>query len=130
VAALSESVGRWVAVEAYARMLNGDAQFRVVRYNARQCTHHTIITNRGPGSVMVGKDKPAFHASHHVTAITFLIIGIIATGILFVFTLVLNQNHTALAQQQPTGISFQIDNMTFSHHTASVNGIQLHYVIG
>ncbi len=23
-----------------------------------------------------------------------------------------------------------MDNMTFSHHTASVNGIQLHYVIG
>jgi len=48
------------------------------------------------------------------------------------FTLVLNQDHTAMAQQQqPTleGISFQIDNMTFSHHMASVNGIQLHYVI-
>ena len=27
-------------------------------------------------------------------------------------------------------ISFQMDNMTFSHHTASVNGIQMHYVIG
>jgi pimeloyl-ACP methyl ester carboxylesterase len=92
-----------------------------------------LITNRGPGSVMVGKDKSTFHASHHVTAITFLLIGIIATGILFAFTLVLNQNHTAMAQQQqPTleGISFQIDNMTFSHHTASVNGIQMHYVIG
>jgi pimeloyl-ACP methyl ester carboxylesterase len=25
---------------------------------------------------------------------------------------------------------FEIDNMTFSHHTASVNGIQMHYVIG
>ena len=33
-------------------------------------------------------------------------------------------------QQQPTGIYISIDNMTFSHHTASVNGIQLHYVIG
>ena len=33
-------------------------------------------------------------------------------------------------QQQLTGISFVIDNMTFFHHTASVNGIQLHYVIG
>jgi pimeloyl-ACP methyl ester carboxylesterase len=67
-----------------------------------------------------------------VTAIKFLLIGIIATGI-FAFTLVLNQNYTAMAQQQqPTleGISFQIDNMTFSHNTASVNGIQLHYVIG
>ena len=93
-----------------------------------------LITNRGPGSVMSKKDKSTFHVSHHVTAITFLLIGIIATGILFAFTLVLNQNHTAMAQQQqqPTleGISFQIDNMTFSHHTTSVNGIQLHYVIG
>jgi alpha-beta hydrolase superfamily lysophospholipase len=68
-----------------------------------------------------------------VSAITFLIIGIIASSILFAFTLVLNQNHTAMAQQQqPTleGISFQIDNMTFSHNTASINGIQMHYVIG
>jgi hypothetical protein len=84
---------------------------------------------------MYGKDKsdkPTFHATYHVTAITFLIIGIIATGILFAFTLVLNQNHTAMAQQQPTleGTSFQIDNMTFSHHMATVNGIQMHYVIG
>ncbi|MGB8036184.1 MAG: hypothetical protein WCF03_20405, partial [Nitrososphaeraceae archaeon] len=59
----------------------------------------------------------------------FLITGIILTGI-FVCTFVLNQNHnTAMAQQQLTGTSFQLDNMTFSHHTASVNGIQLHYVI-
>jgi alpha-beta hydrolase superfamily lysophospholipase len=68
-----------------------------------------------------------------VTALTFLIIGIIVTSILFAFTLVLNQNHTAIAQQQqPTleGISFDIDTVTFSHHMASVNGIQLHYVIG
>src|SRR5919107_3189722 len=28
------------------------------------------------------------------------------------------------------GISFEIDNVTFSHHMASVNGIQIHYVIG
>ncbi|MFL6425672.1 MAG: alpha/beta fold hydrolase, partial [Nitrososphaeraceae archaeon] len=79
---------------------------------------------------MVEKDKLSFHASRHMTAITFLIIGIITTGILFVFTFVLNQNQTAMAQQQPNGNSFQMDNMTFSHHTASVNGIQLHYVIG
>ncbi|MFL6384862.1 MAG: alpha/beta fold hydrolase, partial [Nitrososphaeraceae archaeon] len=79
---------------------------------------------------MVGKDKPSYHAQHHVTAITFLIFGIITTSTLFVFTLVLNQNHTAMAQQLPNGNSFQMDNMTFSHHTASVNGIQLHYVIG
>jgi pimeloyl-ACP methyl ester carboxylesterase len=84
---------------------------------------------------MVGKDKPKFHtSSHHVTAITFLLIVIITISTLFAFPSVLNQNHTAIAQgqQQPqlSGNSFQIDNMTFSHHMASVNGIQLHYVIG
>jgi pimeloyl-ACP methyl ester carboxylesterase len=98
---------------------------------------------------MVGKDKPSFHASHHVTAITFLLIGIIiTTTISFVFPLVLNQNHTAMAQQQQMqanqtftpsveeqqqlleGVSFQIDNVTFSHHMATVNGIQMHYVMG
>jgi pimeloyl-ACP methyl ester carboxylesterase len=35
-------------------------------------------------------------------------------------------NQTQLLQ----GNSFQIDNVTFTHHTTSVNGIQLHYVIG
>jgi pimeloyl-ACP methyl ester carboxylesterase len=90
-----------------------------------------LITNRQLNYVMDKKDKSTFHASHHVTAITFLLIGIITTGTLFVFTPVLNQNHTAMAQQQqPTGNSFQMDNMTFSHNTASVNGIQMHYVIG
>ena len=59
-----------------------------------------------------------------VTAITILIIGI------SIFTLVLNQIFTAKAQQEPTGNFFQMDNMTFSHNMASVNGIQLHYVIG
>jgi pimeloyl-ACP methyl ester carboxylesterase len=106
---------------------------------------------------MVGKDKPSFLASsYHVTAITFLMISIIiTTSLLFVFPIVLNQNHTAMAQQQlqqqqqqmqanqtftPSveeqrqlmeGLSFQIDNVTFSHHIASVNnGTQIHYVIG
>jgi pimeloyl-ACP methyl ester carboxylesterase len=83
---------------------------------------------------MIGKDKSTFHDSHNVTAKTFLLISIIiTTGTLFAFPLLLNQSHTAMAQQQqpqPNGNSFQIDNMTFSHNTASVNGIQLHYVIG
>ena len=58
---------------------------------------------------------------------------IVTTGTLFVFTSVLNQNYTAMAQQQEQqldGNSFQLDNMTFSHNTASMNGIQMHYVIG
>jgi pimeloyl-ACP methyl ester carboxylesterase len=43
-----------------------------------------------------------------------------------------NQTSSILKQQQPNllGTSFDIDNTTFSHHTASVNGIQMHYVIG
>ena len=40
-------------------------------------------------------------------------------------------NLTSTEQQHLLdGISFQIDNMTFSHHTATVNGTQIHYVIG
>jgi hypothetical protein len=53
---------------------------------------------------MVSKGKPAFYTSHNGIAITFLLIGIIiTTGISSAFTLVLNQNHTAMAQQQPNG---------------------------
>src|SRR6188472_3093204 len=52
-----------------------------------------------------GKDKPSLHASHHVTATTFLMIGIITTNTLFVFTLVLNQNHTAMAHVTKSPIS-------------------------
>lgn len=33
-------------------------------------------------------------------------------------------------QQLLEGISFEIDNVTFTHHMASVNGIQIHYVTG
>ena len=35
-------------------------------------------------------------------------------------------NQTQLLQ----GISFQINNVTFTHHMATVNGIQMHYVMG
>jgi alpha/beta hydrolase family protein len=76
------------------------------------------------------KDKSIFHISYRFITITFFMIGIIVTGILFIGTLVLDQKHTAMAQQPITGNSFQVGNMTFSHHMASVNGIQMHYVIG
>ena len=40
-------------------------------------------------------------------------------------------NFTSAERQLLTeGNSFEIDNVTFSHHTATVNGIQLHYVMG
>jgi pimeloyl-ACP methyl ester carboxylesterase len=76
------------------------------------------------------KDRSSSQVLYHSIA-TFLLIGIITTGILFVFTLVLNQNHAVMAQQQGlNGTSFQIGNMTFSHGLVPVNGIQMHYVIG
>ena len=72
-----------------------------------------------------------------MSAIISIIIG---TTISFYLNIGMNNHQTASAQQSnltsaekqnlPDGISFQIDNVTFSHHTAPVNGIQLHYVIG
>lgn len=65
---------------------------------------------------------------------------IIGTTTIILLDIGLNNHQTALAQQSnltstekqilSEGISFQIDNVTFSHHTATVNGIQLHYVMG
>ena len=76
------------------------------------------------------KNRSLSHAPFHSIA-TFLLIGIVMTGTFFVFTLILNQNYTVMAQQQGlNGTSFQMGNMTFSHHLVPVNGIQLHYVIG
>jgi len=64
-----------------------------------------------------------------VTTVPSPTIGIIVVCISFC-AIVLSQNYSALGQQQPAGNVFQIDNMTFSHHMATVNGIQIHYVIG
>jgi pimeloyl-ACP methyl ester carboxylesterase len=72
------------------------------------------------------------------------IVFIVLTTVISLIGNGLNQPHTVLAQQQQPqvnltsteqqrlldGISFQIDNVTFSHHMASVNGIQMHYVVG
>jgi pimeloyl-ACP methyl ester carboxylesterase len=66
----------------------------------------------------------------------FLIILLLTSTVLIPF---LNRNQIVIAQQtsssltnqqQPAGISFQIDNTTFYHHMALVNGVQIHYVIG
>jgi pimeloyl-ACP methyl ester carboxylesterase len=101
---------------------------------------------------MKKKDNYSLYLSFCLTAIFLTII--IATG-MFVSSLLLNENQSAVAQQQRSqlgsnssnqtishakqqqqplvskGISFDIDNVTFSHHMASVNGgIQIHYVIG
>src|SRR6185503_16796374 len=73
-------------------------------------------------------------------SLSFLLIGtaILVVGISFLqLQPIIAQVQTSEANLKSTeqkhqldGISFQIDNLNFSHHTASVNGIQLHYVIG
>lgn len=66
---------------------------------------------------------------------------IIGTTSVVILDIGLNNHQTASAQQLSNlssadnqtlseGISFQIENVTFSHHTTPVNGIQMHYVIG
>ena len=80
------------------------------------------------------------HLSRSYISPSFLLIvtAILLVGIGFL------QLQPIIAQVQPSeanltsadkqglldGISFQIDNVTFSHHMATVNGIQIHYVMG
>mgnify|MGYP003906977567 FL=1 len=64
---------------------------------------------------------------------TFAVIGIFILS-----SLILNPSNTAIAQLQSQqqqiraldGTTFHINNVTFSHRMATVNGIQMHYVIG
>jgi pimeloyl-ACP methyl ester carboxylesterase len=73
-----------------------------------------------------------------IIALVFAIspgISIFSNGAISTQTLIAQQqpqsNFTSAEQQLLTeGNSFKIDNVTFSHHTATVNGIQLHYVMG
>jgi pimeloyl-ACP methyl ester carboxylesterase len=77
------------------------------------------------------KSDPSFQFSFYLVTIFLTIL--VVTVIIFSL-LTLNINHALIAeQQQPPfkeDLSFDIDNVTFSHHMASVNGIQLHYVMG
>ncbi len=92
---------------------------------------------------MSSKRNSIVNSSHSIIIAVFLVI---VTSI-SVIGIVSNQPQITLAQQQQPqvvnqtssvlkqqpnlhGVSFDIDNVTFSHHMASVNGIQLHYVIG
>jgi hypothetical protein len=75
---------------------------------------------------------------HYLSTFLFIGAAILLVGISFL------QPQRILAQVQQSeasltstdkesllnGISFQIDNVTFSHHIAPVNGNQIHYVIG
>ena len=81
---------------------------------------------------MAEKSNRSFQFPFYLVAIFLTIL--VVTVIIF-SSLTLNMNYTTIAQQQPPfnedeDLSFDIDNVTFSHHMASVNGIQLHYVTG
>ena len=110
-----------------------------------------FISNSYLNLTMSEKDnKSSFHFSLCFITIFFTILVAI---FIVIESPILNTNHIALAQQQQQvnkvesnnqtshlakqqsssvieGLSFDIDNVTFSHHMASVNGIQMHYVIG
>jgi pimeloyl-ACP methyl ester carboxylesterase len=88
---------------------------------------------------MNGEKDSFIHSS--LPLIVLVVIAVVSTVIIMEFGL--NDHHITMAQQQSQvnltsdekqkaleGISFVIDNTTFSHHTATVNGIQMHYVIG
>jgi pimeloyl-ACP methyl ester carboxylesterase len=88
---------------------------------------------------MTNKKNSVVHSSSSIVIPLFIVI---ATSI-SIIEIGSNQFQITAAQQQSQvnltsvekqqlleGISFEIDNVTFSHHTASVNGIQMHYEIG
>jgi len=93
------------------------------------------------------KDKSSFHfpsclstKCFTIFVLTYIVIGLltlntnpIATAQMTQSTDEINNQKLYHAKQQPPfveDLSFDIDNVTFSHHIASVNCIQLHYVIG
>ena len=66
-----------------------------------------------------------------VTSVSITGIGFNSPHIALVTIAQPPSNLSSVEQQQVMeGISFEIDNVTFSHHMATVNGIQLHYVMG
>ena len=82
-------------------------------------------------------------SGNRLLGVTTIFLAIIMLSGVFVSSSVLTQYQIARAQQQPNinltstekqhpldGISFQINNVTFTHHTATVDGFQMHYVIG
>jgi pimeloyl-ACP methyl ester carboxylesterase len=71
-------------------------------------------------------------SSHFSFSLTVKFLTFIFATIVIVISLTLSQDHIVVAQPQQflEDLSFNIDGVTFSHHVASVNGIQMHYVIG
>ena len=88
---------------------------------------------------MNGERVSFIHSS--LSLIILIVLAVVTSIIIMEFSL--NDHQITRAQQQSVtnltsaekqqvlhGISFEIDNVTFSHHTATVNGIQMHYVMG
>ena len=76
------------------------------------------------------KSNSSFHFSFYL--VTMFLTILVVTVIIF-SSLILNMNYTTIARQQTPfneDLSLDINNVTFSHHMASVNGIQLHYITG
>jgi pimeloyl-ACP methyl ester carboxylesterase len=66
-----------------------------------------------------------------VTSVSIIGIGLVPPQITLAQQQQPQANLTSTEKQHlQDGISFQIDNVAFSHHMATVNGIQLHYVMG
>ena len=84
--------------------------------------------------------KKCASLSQQNAVLTVIVLAAITTSILFIFhQQCLAQGQQLQSQSDRTtsdtknsieDLSFEIDNVTFSHQTASVNGIQMHYVIG
>ena len=88
---------------------------------------------------MNGEKVSFIHSSLSLTVL--VVLAVVTSTIIMEFSL--NDHQITMAQQEShvnltsdekekalEGISFQLGNVTFSHHTAAVNGIQMHYVIG
>jgi pimeloyl-ACP methyl ester carboxylesterase len=81
-------------------------------------------------------------SSNPLLGVITIFLAIIMLSGIFVSSSVLTQYQIARAQQPNANltstekqlllddISFQINNVTFTHHTATVDGFQMHYVIG
>jgi len=73
---------------------------------------------------------------HFLFFLVTIFLTTLVVTVIILSSLTLNINHTATAEQQQQSLpfiedlSFDINNVTFSHHIASINGIQLHYVLG
>jgi hypothetical protein len=69
------------------------------------------------------KSNSSFHFSFYLVT---MFLTILVVAVMIFSSVTLNMNYTTIAQQQTPfneDISFDIDNVTFSHHMASVNGI-------